>query len=139
MISAIVSGEAQSGSELEQAIAGRVAERIVDLLEAVEVEQRDADLAAVVGEQALEPHPHGVAVGEPGELVEMRELAQLLLRPLAGGDVLMHERDPAHPAVLGEYRCGGEANVDPGPVLADAGGFDSRNDLARAGARVKRG
>ena len=82
----------------------------------------------------VEPHPHGVAVGEPGELVKMRELAQLLLGPLAGGDVLVHERHPANPAVLGEYRCGGEAHFDRRPILADAGGLDRRNDLAGAGA-----
>ena len=109
-------------------------QRVIDLLEAIEVEQRDADLAIFVGEKALEPLLHGVAVGKPSELVEVCELAQLLFGPFARGDVLVHECDPTHPAVLGEYRRGGEANLDPGPVLADAGGLDRWNDLARAGA-----
>ena len=47
----------------------------------------------------------------------MRELAQLLLGPLAGGDVLVHEGDAAHRAVLGEHRRGGEADLDKVPSL----------------------
>ena len=60
---------------LEQFIAGRVAERIVDLLEAVEVKQHDraAALGLSKGRESLSEQPrHAVAVGKPGQLVILR-------------------------------------------------------------------
>jgi len=86
--------------------------------EAVEVQQRDRGRDAVVAQQRVEPFFHGTPVGEAGELVEMGELPQLLLRLLAGRHVLVHERDAAHGAVLAEQRCCRQADVDDFAVLA---------------------
>ena len=120
----------------EQPVAGRVAERVVHVLEAVEIEDRDRSLPVCVLQQAVERLRHRQAVGEPGELIEMRELAQLLLGLLAGGDVLVHKGDAAQDAVLGVERRRREAHVDEGSVLANSSGLEAADDLAAAGAAI---
>ena len=71
---------------LEQQVAGLVAVGVVDGLEAVEVEQHDRDqLAMAVGARqgldqiVAEQH----AVGEPGQLIELRQLGQPPLGAMA--------------------------------------------------------
>ena len=70
----------------QQLVAGRVAERVVDVLEAVEIEQRDRGRlgAAVAGEQASQLLLQRQAVGQPGQLIVMRELAAAAPRPACG-------------------------------------------------------
>ena len=75
----------------QQFVARGVAHRVVDLLEAVEVEQQQRRLPAVtpalhqhVGDLAVEQR----AVGEPGERVEIGQPLQLLLGGFAFRDVL---------------------------------------------------
>ena len=72
------------GDLLQQEIAGRVAERVVDLLEAVEVDQHHRDLRVGralprehVGESLLEQD----AVREPGEIVVQGFVAQAVDEP----------------------------------------------------------
>ena len=75
----------------EQFIAGGVAERVVDLLEAVEIEQqqrRGRFRAAPAGQHIVDFAAEQGAVGEAGEGVIVSELFQLLLGGLALGDVL---------------------------------------------------
>jgi hypothetical protein len=84
--------QARAG-RLEHAVAGRVAHRIVDVLEAVEVEEQNRDAAAVAARahdgvaQALAEQR---AVGQSGQRVVVREVAQFLLGALAVGDVGEH-------------------------------------------------
>jgi hypothetical protein len=63
-----------------------VAERVIDVLEAVEIEDRDRSLPFAALQQAFERLRHRQAVGEPGELIEMCELArEVAARPI--GDI----------------------------------------------------
>ena len=104
-------------------VAGGVTERVVDLLEAVEVEQHDGELVGEAvgagdlgGEDLLECAP----VREPGERVDPR-LARLLLRPAEGPqqgtgehEREQHERREREQAGLGDAEVGGVL-----PVLLD--------------------
>ena len=84
----------------EQLVAGRMAERVVHALEAVEIETQDR--RATVARRA----PHGVrqivrernAVGQSGERVVPRHVGDPFLGAAAFGDVLVHR----HPAAVAE-------------------------------------
>ena len=70
----------------EQLVARLVAERVVDELELVEVGEQHRDRAAVAappGERALEPVERERAVGQAGERVVQRAVADLLLDAVA--------------------------------------------------------
>ena len=70
----------QALADLDQElVAGRMAERIVDVLEAVEIEQRDRRRLAVAAQEAPQLLLKGKAVGKPGELVVVRDALELLL------------------------------------------------------------
>ena len=90
--------------EREQAVAGDVAEAVVDRLEAVEVEDHHRDQALVAprpGERALEPVLEQRAVGEPGQLVVLRQAAELLGAGAAGpGRSGWCARDGSHRAAV---------------------------------------
>ena len=85
----------------EQLVAGRMTERIVDVLESVEVEQHDGcrPLAGVAGEQAPQLLLQREPIRQAGQLVVMREPPELLLGSLVIGDVLIRPRDVPHRAV----------------------------------------
>ena len=51
------------GGDAQQLIASRMAERVVDVLEAVEIEDRDAGLPAPIFQEAHQPLLHGSPVG----------------------------------------------------------------------------
>ena len=71
-------------ADREQPVAGGVAERVVDLLEVVEVEERDhRSLAA--GERLGDPLLEQRAVREPGERVLEGEAPQLDVADRGGG------------------------------------------------------
>ena len=83
---------------LEQLVAKDVAKRIVDLLEAIEIEQVNGKLRAVLAvcfggfaDAVEEAH----AVGERGQAVIVREMPDLRLGALLRGDVLMNGNPPA--------------------------------------------
>ena len=81
----------------QQAIAGRMAERVVDLLELIEVdEQQRRQVRPVVRirELALDFVLEADPVGQPGQLVEAREVIDARLRVASLGDVL-HQHDGA--------------------------------------------
>ena len=76
---------------LQQLVAGIVAERVVDALEVVEIEEQAGDVRAValrLREDLLQPLVQQRAVGQPGQDVVLRELVGMrsrdleLLRPL---------------------------------------------------------
>ena len=76
---------------LEQFVAGGVAERIVDLLEAVEIEQqqrRGRSCPATACQRVVDFTAEQGAVGEAGEGIVVSQLFQFLLCGLAVGDVL---------------------------------------------------
>ena len=69
------------GDGLQQPVAGVVAERVVDVLEVVEVQEHHGDVALGPpreGERVLDAIAKQIAVGEPGQRVVKRQLAQLL-------------------------------------------------------------
>ena len=89
------------GGGLEQAVAGGVAERVVDVLEAVEVEEQHRDarvLPARAHDRARQALRQQRAVGQAGEGVVVGEVAQFLLGALLVGDVVDH---------ADEVRCAG--------------------------------
>jgi len=67
----------------EQLVAVAVAEGVVDLLEAVEVEQQQRD-GSPLGKGGVEVAVQQGAVGQPGEVVVRRRVLEPLPRPLRG-------------------------------------------------------
>jgi hypothetical protein len=98
-----------AGADLEQAVAGDVAELVVDRLKAVEVEDHDRDhpaLPAGPGERPLEPIVEEGAVGEPGQLVVLGETAEafgLAALPDGIADRALEQRG-VDPALVEEVR-----------------------------------
>jgi hypothetical protein len=82
----------QAGGDLEQQrVAGLVAERVVDELEAVDVEEEDRDGARAAAHAPAQREREAVAeqraVGQPGQLVVQRAVGQVELGRPALGDV----------------------------------------------------
>jgi hypothetical protein len=93
----------QPRADLAQDLVARVMpERVVELLEAVEVDQQQRDLAVVALDRLAEPGEQVAAVAEPGEVVRDRV-------PLAGAQAV-DDREPGarHPGQHGDrrQRCG---------------------------------
>jgi len=90
---------AQALGDLDQEhVAGRMAERVVDLLEAVQVEEEDGQLrgpVVVLAELVLHARPKERAVREPRERVVGRLVHELGLEPLALADIARVQHDPA--------------------------------------------
>ena len=93
----------QARAELrQQPVAGVVAERVVELLEAVEVDHRDRQRRVVAAaELAVEALVEEPAVREPGQLVGQRQLAARVQRGVL-------DEGQRHPAEHGDERGGGE-------------------------------
>ena len=90
-------GRQSLGGRAQQLVADRVAEAVVDRLEVVEIDEDHRELTAVApaarerqGQAILEQRP----VGEAGEVVVERLMAELLLERDALGDVAEVEQDP---------------------------------------------
>ncbi len=101
--------------ELEQRVAGLVAERVVDGLEAVEVDEQHRDRLAGAGRlqhRLAQPLLRDAAVRQAGQQVVVGEVADLLFRGLAVADVQAAEDvvpDRAGGiAHRGQHRPGGE-------------------------------
>ena len=78
------------GHRLEQLVAGRMAERVVDALEMVEIEIEHRELPAAADQRKLllELLTQQHAIGQVGERIVVRQVRDPLLRLLAFGDVL---------------------------------------------------
>ena len=120
---------------LQHLVAGLVAERVVDFLEAVEIEQQQRAVGRRldVGEDrllefVLEQRP----VGEPGQRIVVGELFQLLLGALALGDVLDGALEADQLAVVVADRLADDREVDDRAVAAARLDVDA---LGTAGAR----
>jgi hypothetical protein len=108
------------GDGFEQHVTAGVAERIVDLLELVEIDEVNG--AHVVGAPFVERALHAVAqhhaVGQPGQGIEARQMIDLGLGDLALGDVLDQHH---HAAVL--HRLDGEFERAPVHQVQGEGGI----------------
>ena len=88
--------------------ADRDADRIVDLLEAVEIDhdhrRLDRRIGLGEGEHAFEPVDEQLAVGQAGQVVVHGVVQQPLLRVLEFGDVGERADEPHHLAVRADHR-----------------------------------
>ena len=78
------------GDQAQQIVAHRMAERVVDVLEMIEIEIVHGELVAAApgaGEFQIEPFEKGRAIGQPGQRVGARQLGDLLGGALFLGDV----------------------------------------------------
>ena len=108
------------GDAHDQLVAGRVAERVVDRLEVVEVEHDRRALRAValdVGDVALELALERAAVEQAGQRVVVGHVAQLGLVAAALGDVL-HLREEVERLAVGVAH---QRRVDRHPHRAAGG------------------
>ena len=106
----VAHARAQAARDLhQQLVAGAVAERVVDDLEAVEVDQQQRDLvaqAAAVLERALGAPDQLAPVRQPGQGVEVGEVADPVLGEAPVGDVLDDAGVADQVAVLVELGLG---------------------------------
>ena len=93
---------------LEQLVAHRMAERIVDALEAVEVEVKHGKLVAAVdaGQRVGEPLAKQQPVGQVGQRVVPRHVGDALLGLAAFGDVVVGGDEAAVAHGMIEHRDG---------------------------------
>jgi hypothetical protein len=87
-----------AGGLRQQAVAGAVAERVVDDLEVVEVQEKDGDLAVAQrpdGDRLEQQLQEARPVGDARQRVGTRLQLELLLRGLAIGDVEALEQELA--------------------------------------------
>ena len=104
-----------------EALAGGVAERVVDLLEAVEVEEHDRDLAGLAvgaGERLAEAVEQQHPVGQTGEVVVVDQMAQVLLAAPLVRDVTACAAVVREASVVVEHRdaAGAQPDVAAGTV-----------------------
>ena len=109
-----------------------MADGVVHVLEAIEVEQRNRGrpIVCVRVDQPFELVLQGEPVGEAGKLVVMRQMTELPFGLLAVGDVLAGPGDTPDAAVGVVHRRGRQADVDQRAVLAAALGLDVADGLA---------
>jgi hypothetical protein len=116
----------------QEQVTEMVAQRVVDLLEAVEVEQEQGQRLALagrgaqgLGEAVVEQH----AIGQTGERIVDRLMAQPVLLDLGGGDVA-HDRDQ-QPLVLDHGRAERDLDRERGAVMPPRHAFEA---IAAVGA-----
>src|SRR5947208_15883681 len=95
-------------------------ERVVHVLEAVEVEQRDRGwlLGAATGQKPAELLLQREPVGQAGELVVVGDALQLLFDSALVADVFVGARHAAYAAIGIVHASRGGPYVDQGAVLA---------------------
>lgn len=112
---------AQAPADLdEEFVAGRVTQRVVDDLEAVQVDQQQADLVAAAAgalDGSLDAVDELAAVRQAGQGVEMGELADAVLGLAAVGHVLQDAGVAVHRSLLVELWLG----LDVDDALAAVG------------------
>jgi hypothetical protein len=111
-----------------------VAERVVDVLEPVEVEEEHRDRLATAGlarDGVLDPVGEQRAVRQPGELVVERPVGELVLERLALGDVAGVQDPALHLGVVQEV-VADRLRVAPRPVRMPQAAGDHRH-AARLG------
>ena len=126
----------------QQFVAGAMTQRVVDLLEAVEVHEQDGEaigrMAATVGDGAFQALHHHGAVGQVGQRVGAGAVAQTVLQCAAFGDVAEAGHDTGDVALRVALRLG----VDQQPTRRSVGRADPQGLVAQraaAGQRAHRG
>ena len=130
------------GHDRQQAVAGDVAEAIVDRLEAVQVEDHDRDQALVAprpGERALQPVLKQRAVGQPGQLVVLGQPAELIGVALPGQSVADGAPEPGRIEALLVEEIGDAERHRPEIELERAGArqHDDRRPTAALGGEAR--
>ena len=132
------------GAGLQQLVADAVAQGIVHALEVVEIEEQNREHSSrAVGlrHRMLQAFGKRLAVGQAGEAVVERQIADAILCPLAFGDVLDRDAYPRpgvdvpfrylhplpHDEVRAVERLVGDLGDDPGLALGEG-----RQHLVRA-------
>ena len=96
---------------IEQIVAGEVAERIVDVLEVVEIDQQQGHrlrASARLGDGVLQAVVQQDPIGQAGQRVVVRHVMDLLFGPLALGDVVEHPDEAVGRALGPRHRGGGK-------------------------------
>ena len=109
------------GDLLQDLVAGRVAEAVVDGLEIVEVEEHDGDargLARGDGKRVLDAVGEERTVGQAGDRVVKRLVRKLLLEGRALAHIAAVEHDAAHVRIVEQIR-GGDLELERAPVAVD--------------------
>ena len=122
-----------AGHRAQQLVADRMAERVVDLLEAVEVEEEDrgqATFAAGMGQGLAKPVEQQGAVRQPGQRVVQGQPPDARLGRLALGQVLEHRDLGDDLARRGAHRRGVDGGDAARPVAAFERDFPARSHLA---------
>ena len=130
------------GHDAQQLVADVVALRVVDRLEAVQVQEQHADLGAVQRhlQRGLDLRPEQRPVRQPGEPVGERLQGQLLLEPAALGDVAGVEHQAADVGVVhqrGHRRLGVAPRAGLGPDREVEGDRAARAAGRRGQRRVE--
>jgi len=115
-------GVQQPTDTRDQLVAGCVAERVVDELEAIEVEEEDGSRLVVSGrelERSLQLLAEASAVEQAGEGVVVCEVLELALGPLAVGDVHDVGDRERLPVVALREEGAADENPDGVPVAVD--------------------
>ena len=138
-------GVAQAGAEplrhgLEQFVADRMAERIVDALEVVEIEAVHGEalaLASATRQQFVEPLIEQDAIGQIGQRVMMRHIGNARLGLFALGDIDQRHQDrrlvaERHPAAIDQHVDLAAIGLDvaPAPLRLEFVADGSRDLLA---------
>ena len=103
------------GNLAKQGVADRMAKRVVDVLEPIEIDQEQG--AALlpdggIAQRFVERLAHHRAVGQAGQRIEPREAGDLLLRPALLGQVGADPAEAHEAAIVVEHRIARQRPVD---------------------------
>ena len=104
------------GHRDQEIVAREVAERIVDVLEVVEIDQQQGDrlvASAGLGDSVLQAVVQQDPIGQPGQRVVMRHVVNLLLGSLALGYVVEHPDETIGRALGSRHHRGGKQDRAP--------------------------
>ena len=124
----------------QDGVAGRDAEPVIDLLEAVDVDDEHGRLDLLFApwraQSCLQPVHEQLAVGQAGQIVVHGVVQQPLLGLLLLGDVDQRADAADHLAVGADHRAGRAARTSGSAHRRRAGGSSARP--GRGGARARR-
>ena len=116
---------------MQQRVAGGVAEQVVDLLEAIEVEAEQCQAAAIRRgrrDLAIELVVEAAAVGQAGQRIVLGEVAQIGFGLFAGANVA--DGDSVARLVREDHRPCDELDADHGARCVTQAGFDDLAGMA---------
>ena len=92
-----------SGQVAQQFVTGAMTEKIVDRLEAIQIDERHAQLVLAPGGTAQrfgKVRVEGGPIGQPGEAVAIGELLELVLHDPQTGDVMTGDHEPVDRGIV---------------------------------------